>query len=86
MAAVRASKMQSERWNTGNLETEGVMHIPDTNILFVDVAHPVWDYVRTNPEGDGILKAAVKVENHYKVKRDGFNIMCEGMRQEMEVQ
>ena len=34
----------AQRWTGTNLKTEGVMIVPKSNLMFVDIGHPVFEY------------------------------------------
>ena len=66
------------------MKTEGVMEIPNSKILFIEADHPVWNYVRENPDGAELLKTARTVETHIKANRDGFYDLCDSLQKEWD--
>ena len=68
-----------ERWNRTNLKTEGVMIVPNSNLMFVDIDHPIFNYSVDDPDEALInrLKAEPIIEKHYKVYGDRFYKLCE---------
>ena len=71
--------MDKERWNRTNLKTEGVMIVPNSNLMFVDIGHPVFEYSVDDADETSInrLKAEPIIENHYKVYGDRFYQLCD---------
>ena len=71
--------MDKERWNRTNLKTEGVMIVPNSNLMFVDIGHPVFEYSVDDADETFInrLKAEPIIENHYKVYGDRFYQLCD---------
>ena len=68
--------MDKERWNRTNLKTEGVMIVPNSNLMFVDIGHPVFEY-SVDETSINRLKAEPIIENHYKVYGDRFYQLCD---------
>jgi hypothetical protein len=58
-----------ERWNRTNLKTEGVMIVPNSNLMFVDIDHPIFNYSVNDPDASEAsinrIKATPIIENHY---------------------
>ena len=71
--------MDKERWNRSNLKTEGVMIVPNSNLMFVDIGHPVFEYSVDDADEASInrIKATPIIENHYKVYGDRFLKLCD---------
>ena len=71
--------MDKERWNRTNLKTEGVMIVPNSNLMFVDIGHPVFEYSVDDADETSInrFKAEPIIENHYKVYGDRFYQLCD---------
>ena len=71
--------MDKERWNRTNLKMEGVMIVPNSNLMFVDIGHPVFEYSVDDADETSLnrLKAEPIIENHYKVYGDRFYKLCD---------
>jgi hypothetical protein len=61
------------RWNLDNLKIEGVMFVPNTDIMFIEVAHPVAKRLL-------LLNKMRRVENYYRTTIDVFYAECELLR------
>lgn len=73
------------RWNRTNLKTEGVMIVPNSNLMFVDIHHPIFNFDVNDPDEALInkLKAQPIIEKHYKVYGDRFYKLCEELALEL---
>ena len=69
----------AQRWTGTNLKTEGVMIVPQSNLMFVDIGHPVFEYSVDDADEASInrIKATPIIERHYKVYGDRFYARCD---------
>jgi hypothetical protein len=70
------------RWNSTNLETEGVMNVPHNNFVFVSQEHPIIALLRNNSSLIGCdIDSQPKVDDEwYKVSRHVLSACCDTLR------
>ena len=75
----------AQRWTGTNLKTEGVMIVPKSNLMFVDIGHPVFEYSVDDADEASInrIKATPIIERHYKVYGDRFYALCDELALEI---
>lgn len=73
------------QWNNANLETHGVMDVPNQPFLFVHVDHPVIGLLRYNQNLIGCdIDAQPKLEREYlKVSKQVMTTCCQTIREDV---
>ena len=61
------------RWNAENLKLKGVLKVPGTDILFIEVRHPA-------AAGLLLLNKMSRIENYYRINAAIFCIECDRLR------
>ena len=69
-------------WNSANLETEGVMEVPNNNFVFVDQNHPIIALLRNNSAMIGCdIDEQGKIDDRwFKVTRNVLQACCHTLR------
>ena len=61
------------RWNAENLKLKGVLIVPGTDILFIEVRHPA-------AAGLLLLNKMSRIENYYRINAAIFCKECDRLR------
>jgi hypothetical protein len=76
---------QFPQYNASNLETEGIMHVNNHPVVFIDCLHPVVSVLRANSHLIGCdVDSMKKMEGTwYKISRQVLKTCCDTLRQKV---